>query len=170
MQATPAAALNQKGIDALLLATPRNIFSWSFEVHRGDELVAHIDMSWFREAAEVSIGGQDYTFSRESILRGTFALRQGDQILARAQKTGVFSRSFEVEMAGSVSTLSAVSTWRREFELRHGGMQIGRIYPQSWFRWTAVIDLPDGLSLPEQVFLFWLVLVLWRRQANSNSE
>ena len=156
-------------IDALLIATPRSIFSWSFDLHRGDELVAHIDMAWLREAADVFIGGQDYTFLRESILQGTFALKQGDEVLARAQKTSIFSRSFEVEIAGGGSTLRPVWIWGREFALYNGDLQVGRIYPQTWFRWTAVIDLPDGLTLPEQVFLYWLVLVMWRRQAKSNS-
>lgn len=79
-------------IYALLIATPRNIFSWNFDLHRDDELVAHIDMAWFREAADVVIGGQGYTFLRESILQGIFALKQGDEVLVRAQKTSIFSR------------------------------------------------------------------------------
>jgi hypothetical protein len=102
-------------------------------------------------------------------LQGTFALKSGDQVLAHAHKTSIFSRSFDVEIAGGVSTLRPVSMWRREFELHHSNIPIGSIFPRSWFRRTTVIDLPDGLSLPEQVFLFWLVLVLWRRQAKQNS-
>jgi hypothetical protein len=32
-------------------------------------------------------------------------------------------------------------------------------------RRKAIIELPESLSLPVQVFFFWLVLVLWRRAA-----
>lgn len=154
----------------MLLAVPRNFLSWSFALRRDGEPVAEIDMSWFRERANVSVGNKAYVFSRESILLGTFALWQGDDVLAHAQKTNVFLRSFEVEIEGQVLTLRAVSAFRREFGLYRDGVQIGRIYPQSWLGRTSVIDLPDELSLPVQVFLFWLVIVLWRRTARSQSS
>ncbi len=137
---------------------------------RNGETVADIDMSWFRERAEVVIEDQIYVFARESMLQGTFALRQSDQVLASARKTSVFMRAFDVETEGRQLTLSAVSVWRREFGLYHDGIQIGCIYPRSWLGRTAVIDLPEELTLPTQVFLFWLVLVLWRRAANSKSH
>jgi hypothetical protein len=154
----------------VLLATPQNIISWSFAVQRDGEAIADIDMSWFRERAGVSIGGQSYIFSRENMLLGTFALWQGERMLAHAQKTSVFLRAFEVETEGRALTLSAVSPFRREFGLFHDGVQIGRIYPRSWPGRTAVVELPDELSLPVQVFLFWLVIVLWRRRARSQAN
>lgn len=160
--------LVHREVKNVLIAIPRNIFSWDFAVERDGEPIADIDMSWFRERAEVRIGGQTYLFSRENMLLGTFALRQGNRIIARAQKASVFRRAFEVETDGRTLTLSAVSVFRREFELVREGAQMGRIYPRSWFGRTAVIDLPDELSLPVQVFLFWLVIVLWRRKARSD--
>ena len=33
----------------------------------------------------------------------------------------------------------------------------------------CVIDLPPDIPLPAQLFLFWLVLVLWRRAAAAEA-
>jgi len=38
-----------------------------------------------------------------------------------------------------------------------------RARPKHWFSWGFDLDL-DG---PVQVFLFWLVVLLWRRAANN---
>ena len=59
--------------------------------------------------------------------------------------------------------------WRREFGLFEGGVPVGRIAPAGWFGRRAVIDLPADIPLPAQLFLLWLVLVLWRRAAAADA-
>lgn len=126
-------------------------------------------MSWLRERADVTIADKTFTVLRDSMLKGSFALKWGEQVAARARKTSLFTRSFDVETGGEHLRLAAVSIWRREFGVYRNGEQIGRIAPTSLFRRSAVIDLPDDVPLPVQVFLFWLVIILWRRSANSNA-
>lgn len=152
----------------MLLAIPQ-FFFWSYTVHSDVATVASVDMFWLRERASALIGIQPYTFARQSMLQGTFEMTQGDHVLGQAQKQSVFTRAFHVQVEGRDFHLSAVSIWRREFALYEHGIQIGRIYPKWWIGRTAIIDLPDNLSLPTQMFLFWLVVVLWRRAANSKS-
>jgi hypothetical protein len=153
----------------VLRATPRSIFSGAFTGRRGGEVVAEIDPAWFGERAEVTVDGEPYALTRESVLEGTFAMRSGDRVVASARKPSAFTRAFEVELGGRRLELKAVSVWRREFGLFEGGSLIGRIAPAAWLGRTAVIDLPDDLPPHAQVFLFWLVLVLWRRSASSSS-
>jgi hypothetical protein len=153
----------------MLHATPQSIFSWDYTVLRGRAVMAQIDMSWFRERAEVEIGDQTYSVHRESIVQGTFVLQSRGQVLARAQKVSAFSRAFDIDCAGQQLELKAVSIWTRQFGLFRNGRQIGRIGPRGWLGRSAVIDLPGDISVPVQVFLFWLVLVLWRRAASSSS-
>ena len=151
----------------MLDATPRGLFSWGFTVHRGGDAVAEIDPSWLGESAEIRSGGQTYSAYRESMLAGTFVLRSGEQVLARAQKVSAFVRAFDIDLAGRPLELKATSVWSREFGLFEGGVQVGRIGPAGWFGRRAVIDLPPDIPLPAQLILFWLVLVLWRRAAGS---
>ena len=125
--------------------------------------IAEIDMSMWRERAELRIADQIYSVYRESMLEGTFVLGTGDLVLARAQKG--FTRTFDIDLAGRHMELKALSFWTREFGLFENNALIGRIGPSGWLGRKAIIELPESISLPVQVFFFWLVLILWRRTA-----
>ncbi len=154
----------------MLWATPNSLFSWDFTVFCDSEFLADIDMSWLRERADVTIGDQAFSVCRTSVMSGTFVLKSGDQVLAEAKKVSAFTRTFEIRTDDRELTLKAVSIWKRQFALYENGAQIGQIGPTNWLRRRAVIDLPDDIPIPIQVFLFWLVVVLWRRQASENSS
>ena len=147
----------------MLHATPRGLFTWGFTLYEGGDAIAEIDPSWFGESAEIRAGGQTYSAYRESLLGGTFVLQSGERLVARARKASAFVRAFDIDLSGRPLELKATSVWSREFGLFEGGVQVGRIGPAAWFGRRAVIDLPPGISLPAQLFLLWLVLVLWRR-------
>jgi hypothetical protein len=151
----------------MLEAAPVGKFSWAFTVSIGGETVAEVTPAWFSERAEVTVAGKSYTLARESVLEGTFAMRAGDRVVASARKPSAFFRAFEVEVSGRRYELKAVSIWSREFGLYEGESLVGRIGPASWLGRSAVIDLPDALPTEVQVFLFWLVLVLWKRAASN---
>jgi hypothetical protein len=153
----------------VLQATPRGIFSRSFTVRHGGRTVAEISPGWFGEQAEVTVAGETYTLTRESVLEGTFAMRSGDQVVASARKPSAFVRAFEVELSGRRFELRAISVWGRAFGLFDGATLVGRIGPAAWLGRSAVIDLPDDVPPHAQVFLLWLVLVMWRRAASSSS-
>ena len=153
----------------MLHATPRGLFTWGFTIRQGGDTIADIDPSWLGERAEITVEGHTYSAYREGLLAGTFALQSEERTLARARKASVFVRAFDIDLAGRPMELKAASVWRREFGLFENGEQVGRISPASWFGWHAVIDLPPDIPLPAQLFLFWLVLVLWRRAAAADA-
>src|SRR5438270_12778801 len=97
----------------MLSAAPHGIFSWDFTVFREGTAIADIDISGWRERAELRVGGQVYSLYRESMLEGTFVLRSGDLVLARAQKG--FTRTFDIDVAGRHMELKALAFWTREF-------------------------------------------------------
>lgn len=150
-----------------LQANPHSFFSWDFTVLRAGATIAEVDMAWVRERAEFEVADRTYHVHRESLTQGIFVLRSADQVLARARKVSPFSRAFEIEYQGRKLRLRAASVLRREFELLENDARIGRIGPTSWVGRKAVIDLPDEIPIPVQVFLFWLVAVLWRRAAGA---
>jgi hypothetical protein len=149
----------------MLDAAPHSAFSWGFTVSRNGTRVAEIGMAWFRERADVRIGDERYTVSRESVLKGTFALRGAGRVMARARKVRAWTQTVEVDAGGRVFELRPLRAWKRPFGLFEGGAPVGRVAPTGWLTRRAVIDLPGDLPLPVQVFLFWLVVVLWRRGA-----
>src|SRR5262245_36537966 len=147
----------------MLEASPVGVFSWAFTVRSSGETVAEISPAWFSEQAEVAVAGKPYTLARESVLEGTFALRSGGRVVASTRKPS----AFEVELPGRRFERKAVSVWSREFGLYEGEALIGRIGPASWRGRSAVTDLPGALPTEEQVFLVWLLHVLWKRAASN---
>jgi hypothetical protein len=152
-----------------MYAMPQSIFSWAFTIRRDGEPVAEIDPAWFGERAAVTAAGESYTLTQESLLRGEFAMRSGDQVVASARKPSVFARAFEVDLPGRRFELSAITPWGNDFGLFEGGSRLGQIGRAGWLGWKSVIDLPEEVPTHEQVFLFWLVLLLWRRAASSSA-
>jgi hypothetical protein len=48
-----------------------------------------------------------------------------------------------------------------------GGKQIGSVYPEHALTRKAVIDFPEEIPLVVRVFMFWLVVILWKRASDA---
>ena len=53
--------------------------------------------------------------------------------------------------------------WSRTFVLSEKTARLGSVYPEHALTRKAVIDLPEEISLAGRIFMFWLVLILWKR-------
>ena len=151
-----------------LLLTPTRWFTWDFRVTANGRDIAVIDRHWYRERASFSLDGTSFTIRRTALLRSTFVLERAGTgaVIAEASKPSAFLRTFEVTAGGKQLTLRAVSAFRREFHLFDGAAWIGRIRPVSAFRRTATAEFPETMPLELQLFVTFLVLVLWKRQAD----
>lgn len=151
----------------MLSLEPKNWFSWDFRVLDGDEELALIDYRWFRERASFSIGGRDFDVRRTSVVHGTFVLEHSGVVLAEASKPSTFRRTFEITAGEQQYRLVASTVFGRAFDLWHAGAAIGRISPKSPWGRAATADLPAALPREMQVFVIFLVLVLWKRAASA---
>lgn len=154
----------------MLTAQPRSIFSWSFTVYDGGDPLAEVDLSWFRERGSFHLAGHEFDVLRTSMLQGEFALHSAGITLATARKISPLLRSFEVCCQDRQYDLKAFHPFTRQFGLYHDDRPIGSIRPLHLFTRKAQIDLPQGIVLPVRIFMFWLVLILWRRAARSSSS
>jgi hypothetical protein len=64
-----------------------------------------------------------------------------------------------------VFDLKPASFWSRTYVLSENGVEHGRVSPKNWFSRKCIIQLPDNLSIPISVFIFWLVLLMWIRDS-----
>jgi hypothetical protein len=151
----------------MLTATPVRWFSWDFVITEGTQTIAAIDVSWWREAGELAVQGRSYRVYRERLMSGAFILASAGSVLARAEKPSAFRRAFIIEHAGRRYTLRARSPFQRAFELLDGSRLVGAISPEGIFTRRARVDLPEDLPLAMRVFILWLAVVLWRRDADS---
>ena len=159
----------------MLQARPKGFFSWDFVVSEGNEEIAEVSFAWFRERGELDVKGEPCAIYREGLM-GDFCLEWNGEVVARATKTSMWTRRFVVRFEGREFVLEAKSILSRAFVLRDAGedgrdagRELGRISPAGIFTRKATIDLPEGVPLPVQVFMCWLVVIMWRCAAKSKS-
>lgn len=151
----------------MIEAKPKSIFSWDFSIFETEKKIADLDLSWLREKAIFTLGNTEYEIRRDSAIRGSFSLLSGGQIIASAQKTSAFIRRFQIDYSGRTMELSALHIFSRTFCLFDNNLRLGSISPTGWPGRNANIDLPKEISVPVQLFLFCLVVFLWRRAASD---
>lgn len=151
----------------MLRAVPKSWFSSEYRVLENNATVAIIDLSWWREAGELTVGGSTYRVYREGLMSGPFVLESGGAIIARAEKPRAFYRSFLVEHDEKEYTLEAESALYRKFVLSEGGERIGSVYPEHALTRKAVVDFPEEIPLAVRIFMFWLVMILWKRASDA---
>jgi hypothetical protein len=147
--------------------TPRSWYSWDFTVDTDGERIADIDVSWWRERGVLTVRGEEYQVYREGMVSGPFVLEENGFVMARAEKPSAFRRWFDVDHAGTRWTLRAQSALRRAMVLMNGDLEVGSMKPDSAFRRSATVTLPKALPDHVSVFLIWLAIVLWKREADS---
>lgn len=152
----------------MLKAIPKSVFSWDFNIYAGNAFVAFLDLSWLREKGTIEIHGCTYEIGREGLMSGDFYLRSNGQTIAKASKPSAFRRSFEVRLEQATYLLAASSMFTRAFKLNQGGRVVGSIRPSGMFTRKATIQLPEEISLEAQVFITWLVIILWKRAHDSD--
>ncbi len=148
---------------------PKSWFSWNFRIMAGDRRVAEIETSLMSEKGRLSVEGMSYQAYREGMLHGAFVLDASGTVLARAEKPSALFRSFVLEHGGKSYTLAARKALKREFVLNDGESEIGTMAPAGAFTRRAVAELPEELPLPVQVFIVWLVLLMWRRESDDDA-
>lgn len=134
-----------------------------YEITRGDAPAGAIECSRMWERATITIDGASYAGAREGKMSGQFYLEANGNRLATAAKPSTRGRRFTVQVGDRTLTLQAASTFGRSFILTEHDVQIGGIIPLGWLsrKWRA--EFPADLALEAQVFLIWLVIILWRR-------
>jgi len=146
---------------------PLRWYSWNFDLLEGTRRLAHLDLSAWREKGVLSVDGINHRVYREGVMSGDFVIARDGLVLARATKPSAFRSTFMISWNGREYTLRKKSILGREFVLLDGDTQIGSVARNSWWSRDSSVDLPTTWPLPIRVFVIWLVLIMWRRDANS---
>ena len=151
---------------AVLTATPSSIFGWDFEIDGPFSALA--SFNWLGESGRIQIGGDTYDIVKQGWLSGEWTLELGGVVYARGQKTGVFGRSIEIVAAGTTLSLRAQTPFTRGFDIDANGAYVGSVTPDHAFTRRSKIAISETVPEVLQVFAFWLIALLWRRQSRSN--
>jgi hypothetical protein len=150
-------------------AVPKRWFSNDYRLLQPHGPVAELDVSGWKEAAEFDVAGGRYRLYRERMASGAFVLEGSGGIVARAVKPSALKARFEIQIGGRLFALRRPRWWRSDFALFEGQTQVGSVRRAGAFTRRTIIDLPHDLPLAAQVFVFWLALVIWTREAAAAS-
>lgn len=155
----------------MLTATPRHWFSWDYSVATDHNHLADIDNSWWREKGTLTIEGQPYAVYRERALSGKFILESESDgaVVASAVKPSALRRRLLIEHAERQFELKPRGIFTRTFDLYEGASLVGSLSAASVFSWRMNVDLPETLPLPVRIFVVWLTVTLWKRDAAAAS-
>ena len=141
--------------------------SWDYAVRdEVGQLVGDVSLAFWRERGSIGCAEGEFQVRRESGF-GAFVLEKGGVAVARAEKPGVFGRTFLIEFRGGFYTLKPRGFWRREMVLYQGAREIGWIGASGFLTRRSRVNLPDELPPALRLFLVWLAMLLWRRAAGS---
>lgn len=149
----------------MIEAVPKGWFSNDYLLRQPHGTVADLDVSGWREKAEFDVAGGRFRLYREGMASGAYVLEQQGSVLARAVKPSAFQARFELQVGRRSFTLRRPRWWRSDFALFEGETQVGSVRRAGAFTRRTLVDLPAELPLAVQVFVFWLALVIWTREA-----
>ena len=152
----------------MLVAKPKSIFTWGFDVFYGNAEIASIDTSWIREKGSFHFEGNNYQLVKAGAFSKEFSLLENGETIATATKTTLI-RSFEVNFGKETYILRAAHPITRKFVVELMETTVGTISPEHPFTRRCQIELPESIPIPVQMFMFWLVLLMWRRASNAGA-
>jgi hypothetical protein len=146
-----------------LLVAVRPLFAVNIQFRENGTVVGEMEVSRWREIAELDLDDGRYSFYRDQIAGGDYVIDHKGQTLARATKPKWWRSNLDVELFKRSVKLRRPSIFMRRFAVFEGGRRVGTIHP-AWLTGRAKIDLPSDWTVLDRAFLFWLCTLMWRRQ------
>jgi hypothetical protein len=153
----------------MLEVRAKNIFSSHYEILDAGQMLTTVNIRWWREAGKFKLDGEQYTVGRRGLASGLFYVEQDGELLASADKPSAFFNRYTVHHDNQEYELSRRSLFGRTFDLKLNDFPVGTMKPTSIFTRSAKVQLPSEIPAPVQVFIAWLVLVIWKRMRQSQA-
>ena len=151
----------------MLEAIPANFFATNFRLLQQNKLLGEVQTSGWKEKGRLELEEGTYELYREGRFSGDFLLERNGSVVARATKPSAFQYRFDLVLPDRTLMLRKLSIWSRRFGVFDGDKQIGSVYPVGLFSRRSNIDLPGDWPVATRAFVFWLVILMWRRQQQA---
>jgi hypothetical protein len=146
----------------MLQARKRGFFKRSYELtERGSRVADLADIK--REGCDITVDGHSYRIHRERSKR--FVLNGPGGQAAVAERDG--GRRWRISSPAGSFELVKPSMWRSPWELQANGQTVGRIEHDGGFGRLSKAELPAEMPRALRVFVFYVVLMTWEREATA---
>ena len=149
----------------MLTATHSGFFSRRYEIRgTGGKAITLRIVGW-RGAGHYNWKGDSFV-ARPEGFGGRFNLERRGKVVGYANKRLV-TRRMDVFLDGDAFQLAAKHPFSRDFEFTQGARILGTITSDVCFGRDLKAKLPDSLSMPQKIFLLWLVSWMHRQQRRT---
>lgn len=135
-----------------------------YTVTRSGAAAGVIEFGATYQSADIALGAMRCVAGAEGMLGGKFHLACNGVRVATAERSSL-RRGLVVQAGGRTLMLKPAWSFGRGFTVAENDVPIGSIAPASWLSRKCRAELPDDLAPEIQVFLIWLVLLIWWRLA-----
>jgi hypothetical protein len=147
----------------MLTMTRRGWLGWNYVVHdEARQPIADLSVGTFGDSGSFSIQGTTYLVQHEGWFGSRFRLEKAGATIARS-RSGSKGHAFEIEVGESRYSLGQPSFLSPKYALLDGATRIGSVVRPSYVR-PAQVEVSVDTPLAVQVFLLWLVALLWKWQ------
>lgn len=151
----------------MIRCIPKGLCSWNFDIAASGHS-ASAEFNWLGEQGNITIDGEYHEVRKHDVFSGHWTLDVNATTVANAQKSSIFTRTFELETSSGTVILRAQSAWGRTMLLEGAGFD-GVIAPVHPFTRRASIT-GQIADFRTACFAFWLTVLLWRRDAQHDSS
>jgi len=150
----------------MLTATPTGLLAADFTFGLDGEALGTLRQAKIREKATIELDGVRYTFSNQ-LIGSDFLLEDESRLLAKAKKRRL-RRAFDLTVGTRDLALEVGGTFVKggRYSLSEDGRKIGELVKKPMIR-SATARLPDDLPLSVRVWIFWIALMMWRRERSG---
>ncbi|MFT7678724.1 MAG: hypothetical protein ACI8QC_002721 [Planctomycetota bacterium] len=149
----------------MLTATHAGFFARRFEIRGTGGKAVTLRIMGMRAAGHYNWEGDSFVARAEGF-GGRFNLERRGKVVAYANKS-FFSRRMDVFMNGAIFELKAVHPFSRDYMVRQDSLMVGTISSEMCLTRDLKAKLPDSFSIPQQMFLLWLVSWMQRQRRNT---
>lgn len=151
----------------MIVCLPKSVCSRNYRIRGLPEGEAEVLFDTMSEQGDIILGSQALRVRKHGIASGRWTLEADGEVLAEAVKPSAMSRAIEIHTLGSTFTLRPRSIISNAFEVHHKGNHCGSIHTVHALTRRAVIKCDDSLDTLTQLFAFWMVALMWRRNENA---
>lgn len=140
---------------------------------RGDEIVATLRASNWKEEATLIRAGTEWALSRKKgRLIGTLTSDPqmsdtGEQARFRAEQVSLWKGTWELTLDGIRYALGPKSIWRGTQTVSRGGQEVAVSGKTKGWSARVTLEAANDVPLDHQLFLLWVVFILDRRAASA---
>ncbi|MGH7146199.1 MAG: hypothetical protein ACREJ2_18955 [Planctomycetota bacterium] len=137
------------------------------DVYAGEHRLARIDFRWMSLTAQFQCEGARYTCRCHGWRSQDSELLHDHRVIGRAWQHGFLTQRFDIEFPSGDYELRVEGFTGRTMRLIAQHRNVGYLRLTGVLWTSARLQAPAELSLPEQLFLYWLGACYWHRQSSN---